>query len=545
MTRHILAAVALVVLSACTGSSTALGPLQSVDASDSDVATGARVDAGAVGMGDATRTGDSSGPADASQVLDGGDGDVAPVTQVDSGAIGVADAASSTDGTAFSSPPDGTCPIDNSAVDSGFPVQVDQADAVRIAVSAIGPDVLAAAVSANNEFSLDIYSRLLATAGTSNVVTSPLSASLALTMAYAGANGETATQMATALHIESDAGSIFDGQNAMEQMLDSRQGTALAAAQQSGVACPSPGDYELQIVNSVWGQQTYTWSPSYLTLLAQSYGTGVVLQDFVDAPDNALQSINSWVSSETGGVINNLLSPGSIDTHTRMVLVNAIHLKFPWVTSFDPTATAPATFTRGDGTSVTASFMNLTSTFPYVDDGQAQIVDLPLTGNQLSIIIALPHAGVDLAAYEAGLTTSSAALVPSPYTVSVALSLPKIDTTSPPFSLSGALQAMGMVNAFDAGVADFTAMCASPPDGERLYVKDVLQKAEVEMKETGVQAAAATGVIVTCTYCGLALVPDPVPMVVDRPYLFAIVDNPTGAVLFLGHIEDPTSAGSP
>jgi serpin B len=83
-----------------------------------------------------------------------------------------------------------------------------------------------------------------------------------------------------------------------------------------------------------------------------------------------------------------------------------------------------------------------------------------------------------------------------------------------------------------------------PPDGETIIVQDVLQEAMVEMKETGVQAAAATAVIVTCPNCVAGMYND-VPMTVDRPYLFAIVDNPTGAILFLGHVQDPTSSGNP
>jgi len=129
-------------------------------------------------------------------------------------------------------------------------------------------------------------------------------------------------------------------------------------------------DYALQIVNSVWGQSTYPWAKPF----------------------------------------QNLLPDGSIDESTRIVLVNAIHLKFPWASPFDPMATAPASFTLGDGTTVSPDFMNQTSTFSYVDDGQAQVVGLPLFGGGLAFVIALPHDGVSLSAYEASLTASSAAV---------------------------------------------------------------------------------------------------------------------------------------
>jgi serpin B len=249
------------------------------------------------------------------------------------------------------------------------------------------------------------------------------------------------------------------------------------------------------------------------------------------------------VSNATADKINDLLAEGTLDHLTRMVLVNAVHLKFPWETPFDATATQPAAFTRGDGSSVQTPFMNETQTLPYVDDGNAQIVALPLEGGQLAVVIALPHG--DLAAYEAGLTATSASLSEPTANGLVQLSLPKVSFTSPAFSLSDALQAMGMVDAFDKTKADFTGLCAAPPDGSRLHVTDVLQKAMVAMQETGVEAAAATAVIIGGTD-GVALPPPvPVPMVVNRPYLMSIVDVPTGAVLFVGHIEDPTDAGSP
>ena len=155
----------------------------------------------------------------------------------------------------------GTSFVDSgsSAPDGASPVQVDQALSARIPVSAISPGSLDAAVAANNAFAVDLYERLDTDAGTTNLLTSPISASLALTMAYAGAQGPTATEMATALQFDPDAGSIFDGQNALTQALASRGAAALAVATQTAtqgeLPAPSASDYELQVVNSVWGEQ--------------------------------------------------------------------------------------------------------------------------------------------------------------------------------------------------------------------------------------------------------------------------------------------------
>ena len=434
-------------------------------------------------------------------------------------------------------------------VDAGPPAQLAQADEARVAASSISKDSLSAAVAANNAFAVDLYARLAASSASSNLLTSPVSASLALTMTYAGAQGQTATEMATALHLGAGAAAtLFDGQNALSQALASRGPDALAAAQQNAregnVAAPSASDYTLQIVNSVWGEKTYTWAPPFLSILAESYGTGVYLQDFVTAFDQARQTINAWVSDQTSDKINNLLPAGALDASTRMVLVNAIHLKFPWLNAFDASATMPGAFSRADGTTVMPSFMNQVTTLPFADDGQAQIVSLPLSNGQVSVLIALPHQGVALATYEAGLTTKSAALSPPTSNAQVTLSLPKATFTSPTFSLAKSLQAMGMVQAFDPTLANFKGMCPSTPDGLNLSVSDVLQKAMVAMQETGIEAAAATAVTVVGTAAELPP-PTQVSMTVNRPYLIAIVDVPTGAVLFLGHIEDPTAAGGP
>jgi serpin B len=419
-----------------------------------------------------------------------------------------------------------------------------KAEVQRDPVSSISPDAITGAVVANNAFAVDLFAQARADQPSGNFLTSPISASLALTMTYAGAAGQTATEMATALHFANAGSSIFDGQNALSQGFAARAATALASdqdlANRGHQPAPSADDYILQVVNSVWGEQTYTWEPPFLNTLAKSYGTGVYVTDFIHQFEQARQTINTWVSDQTADKINNLLPEGSLDDQTRMVLVNAIHLKFPWATAFKASATAPATFTKTDGSTLSASFMNDMQTLPYVDDGKAQVVELPLSGGQVSVLIALPHG--DLATYEAGLSVESAALKRPLASAWVTLSLPKLSFTSPTFSLKSALTAMGMKQAFDPDAANFSAMCAHPPNGENLYVADVLQKAMVAMQETGVEAAAATAVVIAGE-TSVGPQPPQVSMVVNRPYLVAIVDNPTGAVLFLGHIEDPTDAG--
>jgi serpin B len=412
---------------------------------------------------------------------------------------------------------------------------VVQADAPRDDPASIPQASLDAAVTANNAFAFDLYAHVLAAqTARGNVLTSPISASLALTMTYAGAKGQTASEMAAALHLGSNASSIFDGQNALSaglesRAVDSRQHfIASHSGGPSGPPQPSADDYALHVVNSVWGEQSYTWEQPFLTTLAKSYGTGIHAEDFAGQPEAARGTINGWVSDQTAGKIQDLLPGGSITSATAVVLVNAIHLKMPWDSPFQPAQTAAATFTKGDGTTVSVPFMNQTETLNYADDGKAQIVSVPLAGNDLSVVFAVPHG--DLATYEAGLTS----LALPAKSADVALSVPKFQFTSPSFKLGGALQAMGMEKAFTPQ-AEFQGMCATP--GASLYISDVLQKTMIAVQENGVEAAAATAVILD----GSAP-QTPTPVTLDKPFVVAIVDE-SGAILFLGHVEDPTDAG--
>ncbi len=437
-------------------------------------------------------------------------------------------------------------------LDAGPPADhIAKSSLARDPASGIASTSLDAAVAANNAFALDLYAQLAKASGASkaNLFTSPISASLALTMTYAGAKGTTATQMASALHI-ADASTIFDGQNALSQALASRAATAFAGAQQvasaNGGAPPSTEDYQLEVINSVWGEQTYTWESPFLDVLARSYGTGVYQEDFENNPDSARNTINAWVGTQTGGKITNLLPGSAIDSATRLALVNAIHLRFPWATPFQTWDTAPATFTTAAGTTVTSPVMNRIDGYSYVDDGQAQTLALPLAGNETAMLVTLPHG--DLAAYEAALTVGSPAITIPSATSSVALALPTFAFASPTFSLKDALGAMGMTQAFDSSKASFAGLCANPSDGRTLYIADVLQKTVIGVQESGVEASGATAVIVSSDG-GIdfeaGAPPTPIPMIVNKPFLVSIVDRPTGAVLFLGHVEDPTNAGTP
>lgn len=413
----------------------------------------------------------------------------------------------------------------------------------RAPASSVPDTTVAAVVDADNAFAFDLYSKVRTKAGTGNAVMSPLSVSLALGMTWAGARTQTAAEMAKALHFDAPSLDVHAGHNALSQVLESRAADALAAAQQRAkdfnAAPPSPDDFRLHIVNSVWGDGSYSWETPFLDTLAQSYGTGVYLADFIHEYDAERVRINTWVSDETQDKIKDLLPDGSLDDTTRMVLVNAIHLKMPWDSPFEKSATQASDFTKGDGSTVAADFMSQQGDFAYHEDDSAQIVSLPLVGRKLSLVVALPKGTLE--SYEAGLTQAAwKSAWDARTTEPVALKLPKFTFTSESIKLKDAFQQLGMVQAFDPGNADFYGMCSAPPNDERLYIGEIMHKAMMAVDENGVEAAAATAVIMEGS---TSEPPPPVEMKVSKPFVVAIVDEPTGAVLFLGHIEDPTNAG--
>ncbi len=279
-----------------------------------------------------------------------------------------------------------------------------------------------------------------------------------------------------------------------------------------------------------------------MNILAEDYGTGVYVEDFKDDYSSATSLINAWVSQETAGNIQGLFPAGAFSMLTRMVLVNAVHLHLPWDYAFDVSNTANASFTTANGTemqSVSTPFMNQTSAFAYTDDGTAQVIWLPFGSTaQVAAVVALPHG--DLPTYEAGLTTSSTPFGSPPGEENVQLTLPKVSFTSSSFSLEQPLANLGMTDAFDGTAANFSGLAIVDGGPPNLYVHDVIQEADIQMAEDGVQASAATGVVVN-SYESESIEAAPVVMNCDHPYFFAIVDLPTGAILFMGHVADPTS----
>ncbi|GAW47797.1 MULTISPECIES: serpin family protein [unclassified Nocardioides] len=351
--------------------------------------------------------------------------------------------------------------------------------------------------------------RLLAT-GDDNVALSPYSVAVALGMTVNGAAGTTRSEMLDVL-VAGTAADLNAGLNALTQHIESLAGRQVA----------------LDAANQLFGQQDVPWEPAFLDTLARSYGAGMRTVDFVHATEAARKAVNRWTADRTHDRIEEILPPDSVSAMTRLVLVNTLYFKAPWLEPFERTLTTDGDFHRADGTVVQVPMMRATiGAAVGTGDGWTS-VRLPYADNALAMTVVLPDPGreVDVDALPAIL----AAAEPG----SVELSVPRW-TFRTAKALKDPLSALGMPTAFDEAAADFTQMTESD---DPLVIDDVLHQVFVAVDEDGTEAAAATAVVVRASS---ALVVDRT-VTVDRPFLFVIHDVEHGTPLFVGRVADPRS----
>lgn len=414
-------------------------------------------------------------------------------------------------------------PTQTSKPSTPSPTPVKWAMALSDKQRVTSPDVTASdlteLVHGNSAFAFDLYKALSTKDG--NLFYSPYSISLALAMTYAGARGETEQQMADTLHFVLPQDRLHSAFNALDQELASR-GQGAKGKDEKG--------FRLNIANAIWGQQDYRFLADFLDVLAENYGAGLRLLDFVKAPEESRITINKWVSDETEGKIEELIPPGVIDALTRLVLTNAVYFNAAWLNPFDESMTHDGVFHQLDGSEVTVPLMGQTAYFGYAKGEGYQAIELPYDGSELSMVILLPDTG-QFETFEGQLDADYMnAIIGDIAYRTLAVTMPKFKFESE-FSLSETLAAMGMPVAF-SGAADFSGMTGA----QDLSIKDVVHKAFVSVDEAGTEAAAATAVVMPT-----GMPNDLVHITVDRPFIFLIRDIQTGTIVFVGRVMNPSS----
>lgn len=372
-------------------------------------------------------------------------------------------------------------------------------------------------VKGNTQFACDFYNRIKDSKD--NIFISPHSISVALAMAFAGARGNTQQQMAQALHFTLDQERLHNAFNALDLELAKRP----QAVEKDG--------FKLNICNAAWGQKDFPFLKDYLDVLALNYGSGLMLLDFITDPEKCRITINDWVSAQTEKRIKDLLPAGTITQATTLVLTNAIYFKAGWLYPFNKEYTSDAPFYTLDSQEVTVPMMYTVEDFGYTEEKDYyQAVELLYKGKEVSMIILLPAAG-RFENFEASLNADFLGQIIG------RLSLREVGLKMPKFSfewkesLTGFLKALGMTDAFEPGLADFSGI-----DGALdLFISHVIHQSFVAVDEAGTEAAAATAVVIDYTSA-----PDTVSMVIDRPFIFLVRDRVTGALLFLGRVLLPS-----
>jgi serpin B len=369
----------------------------------------------------------------------------------------------------------------------------------------------AVAAQSNNGFAIDIYPRFAETKG--NFCFSPYSAESALAMAWAGARGETARQMTRVLHLGEDRATVHEDFGALMAKLNSEKA------------------YQLFVANSIWCQQGFPLRSEFLKIVRDQYGAVLNQVDFQGAPEAARQQINDWVTKATWNKIEDIVPKNTIDGSTRLLLADAIYFKAPWHDQFHKEGTKMAAFHGGSGHAEDVPMMHLQSIFSYGESKTLQVLDLPYASRKISMILFLPKDVNGLGELERSLTDISMTQMLAwvkPQEVNVFLPRFKFSTA---LKLGDTLQAMGMTDAFSPDFAKFSGMAEEP-----LFIGAVLQKAYIDVNEDGTEAAAAT--VMTMAE-GAAPTPPPLVFRADRPFMFLIRHNDTGAILFMGRVTEP------
>jgi serpin B len=376
------------------------------------------------------------------------------------------------------------------------------------AAPASGP--LAAVAQASNGFGADLYRRLAEREPHGNLFFSPASLSLALSMASGGARGETARGLARVLHAEG-------------------AGEATHAAWSAWLAeLAEPREAELSLASRLWVERGEPLLPDFEALARDRYRAPVERLDF-GQPEPARARINGWVAQQTHDRIRELIPRGALTRETKLVLGSAVYFKGLWERPFDTAKTAEAPFWTGEREArVQLMSQARASQFGYAEEPDAQLLELAYKGG-LSMLVVLPTARDGLPAIERRLTGELLARwVGLVQRRNVLVSLPRFRVEQT-FSAGEPLAKLGAGLAFSRD-ADFSGI-----DGRRdLRLSAVIHKAFVEVNEAGTEAAAATGVVMGT----LAVRRDPV-FRADHPFLYCIVEQKSGALLFLGRFAKP------
>lgn len=367
-------------------------------------------------------------------------------------------------------------------------------------------------VKGNNEFTFDLYDQI--NDKEENVFFSPYSISSALAMTYNGARGKTKEEMAEVLNFGQSRWKLSENYSGLNKHI-------------KGL---SSDKIQLNIANSIWGQQDYSFEKYFLELNKKHYGAGIKQVNFKENHKAIRKEINKWVEEKTNQKIKDLIKPNVLDHMTRMVLVNAIYFNGKWEHPFKKENTFEDKFYIYSKCETKTEFMYQKLSLQYHEDDIAQVVEIPYSGKTLSMMVILPKEKYGMEKLESYLDNKLYKNYnKSLSTYKVELTFPKFELKDD-YQLNDPLKNMGMKRAFGEG-ADFSGMTGS----KDLFINNVVHKTYVKVNEEGTEAAAATGVVMRKT----SAIMETKEFKADHPFIFIIKDNKNDTILFMGRIMNP------
>jgi serpin B len=403
-------------------------------------------------------------------------------------------------------------------VDEPGEISDSSGDVAYIVDPQADPEAVKILAKSSNGFALALYQALRDEDG--NLIYSPYSIFQALLMTGAGAQGDTASQMASVLGVDVNDPEIHNLMNALNKVLTTKPEYLDNDAQ----------PLTFNIANAVWAQKDYHFEQAFLDTLSANYNAGLKLVDF-NNPEEARALINLWVAAQTNDKIKDLIPEGVLSAMTRMVLTNAIYFKGAWSNQFEEKDTKDGNFTLADGSSKTVPFMHGNFTMSALVSEKIQAIRLPYEGGNFAMAAIMPL--VDFEGFEAQLTAADLeqllTLLQSSSAM-VDLSMPKFQAESS-FALADILAGLGMPDAFDAQKADFSGMTGKPD----LLISSVLHQATIDVNEEGTEAAAATAVVMNLT----SMPSESYTIRLDKPFIYVIYETTTNTIVFMGRVVNP------
>jgi len=394
------------------------------------------------------------------------------------------------------------------------------------------PGPVLSTARAFNSFGAELFARLRGAMPGKNLVVSPFNVATALALTLAGASGETAAQIATALRLDLEDVALHDH---FPQLLREL------------------GGHELLTAARMWGSLELDAEPEFLSIARNDYGSPFDTMD-VRRPEEVSAQMNAWVKEQTAGRVSDLVSPSSIRPDTRLVLIAALYFKASWLEPFSRSNTGQARFTRRDGSRIEIPMMNLEAPLGHAITASAEVVELRFLspshvttkgrtsaeragrereGPRFSMLLALPKSRLEEVPFDEISRIST--VRPGPHgswNPEVSLSVPRFKIDSR-FDLIADLAAMGMLDMASTS-ADFSRIT----DSEALWLDEVTHQAIIDVDEEGATAAAAT--MIRGAPLDASVTPPPIVVRFDRPFLFLLRENRSGAVLIAGWVEDPS-----